>query len=35
MDLLARVIGDHMQRTLKQPVIVDNRPGGNGVIAAN
>ena len=35
MDLLARVIGDHRQRTLKQPVIVDNRPGGNGVIAAN
>ncbi len=35
MDLLARVIGDHMQRTLKQPVIIDNRPGGNGVIAAN
>ncbi|MDO5625569.1 MAG: tripartite tricarboxylate transporter substrate binding protein [Pseudomonadota bacterium] len=35
LDLLARLIGDHMQRTLKQPVIVDNRPGGNGVIAAN
>ena len=30
MDLLARVIGDHRQRTLKQPVIVDNRPGAGG-----
>ena len=34
MDLLARLIGEHLQRELGQPVIVDNRPGGQGVIAA-
>lgn len=35
MDLLARLIGDQMQRALKQPVIIENKPGGNGAIAAS
>jgi tripartite-type tricarboxylate transporter receptor subunit TctC len=33
-DILARVIGDKLQDSLKQPVIVDSRPGGNTLIAA-
>jgi tripartite-type tricarboxylate transporter receptor subunit TctC len=33
-DILARVIGDKLQESLKQPVIVDSRPGGNTLIAA-
>ncbi|HEY1091267.1 MAG TPA: tripartite tricarboxylate transporter substrate binding protein, partial [Burkholderiaceae bacterium] len=35
MDLLARLIGDQLQRALKQPVIIENKPGGNGAIAAS
>lgn len=33
-DVLARVIGDKLQESLKQPVVVDSRPGGNTLIAA-
>jgi tripartite-type tricarboxylate transporter receptor subunit TctC len=33
-DILARVIGDKLQESLKQPVVVDSRPGGNTLIAA-
>lgn len=33
-DLIARAVGEEMSKTLKQPVIVDNRPGaGEGVAA--
>jgi tripartite-type tricarboxylate transporter receptor subunit TctC len=32
-DLLARSIGDHLSKTWGQPVIVENRPGANGVVA--
>jgi len=32
-DLAARVIGQHLQARWKQQVIVENRGGGNGVIA--
>jgi tripartite-type tricarboxylate transporter receptor subunit TctC len=28
-DILARIVCDHLQRSLKQPVIVENRTGGN------
>lgn len=34
LDLIARLIGDRLQQSLAQPVIIDNKPGGNGVIAA-
>jgi tripartite-type tricarboxylate transporter receptor subunit TctC len=34
-DLLARALADDLQKRLKQSVIVENRPGGNGVIAAD
>ena len=32
-DVAARALGEHIFRELGQPVVVDNRPGGNSVIA--
>lgn len=32
-DILARVFSERLARALKQPVIVDNKPGANGVLA--
>lgn len=34
-DILSRIIGDKLSQSLKQPVIVDNRPGGNSIIATS
>lgn len=31
-DLVARVVGEHMARTLGQPVVIENRPGAGGNI---
>ena len=31
-DLMARVVGKALSQSMKQPVIVDNKPGGGGVI---
>ncbi len=33
-DLLARRLGEHVARTLGQPVVSESRPGGQGVVAA-
>lgn len=33
-DVLARVLGDHLGGVWKQPAVIDNRPGGGGVIAS-
>lgn len=33
LDLIARAVGERLSRQLKQPVIVENRTGANGVIA--
>lgn len=32
-DLLARAVGQHMSQVWSQPVVADNRPGANGVLA--
>ncbi|MBS0223436.1 MAG: tripartite tricarboxylate transporter substrate binding protein [Proteobacteria bacterium] len=32
-DLLARAVGQHMSQAWGQPVVADNRPGANGVLA--
>jgi tripartite-type tricarboxylate transporter receptor subunit TctC len=32
-DVTARLIGAHLSQVWKQPVVVENRPGGNGAIA--
>lgn len=34
-DIVARLVSDHLVRTLKQPVVVDNRVGANGAIGAD
>ena len=35
IDPTARIIGDALSRTLKQPVVLDHKPGANGAIAAS
>jgi tripartite-type tricarboxylate transporter receptor subunit TctC len=32
-DILARALGDRLSAVFKQPIVVENRPGANGVIA--
>jgi tripartite-type tricarboxylate transporter receptor subunit TctC len=34
-DLVARVLGEAMSQDLKQPVVVENRPGANGNVATD
>ena len=34
-DILGRMIGKIMSEDLKQPILIDNRPGANGIIAAD
>ena len=34
-DVMARIVGKGLEAQLRQPVIMDNRPGGDGVIASN
>lgn len=33
-DIVARIVGKEMSDVLKQPVIIENRPGGGGIIGA-
>src|SRR6266496_1301844 len=34
-DVLARAVGDELFATLRQPVVIENRPGGGGMLAAS
>lgn len=34
-DTVARLVAEHASGTLGQPMVVDNRPGGSGMVAAN
>ena len=33
-DLSARLLGDHLSKSLGQPVVIENRPGGSTIIGA-
>ncbi|WP_390315709.1 Bug family tripartite tricarboxylate transporter substrate binding protein [Variovorax soli] len=33
-DILARLLGEKLSAALKQPVIIDNKPGANGMLAS-
>ncbi|MDO9024424.1 tripartite tricarboxylate transporter substrate binding protein [Zwartia sp.] len=33
-DLVGRMLAEHMSKSLKQTVVVDNKPGANGIIAS-
>src|SRR5215469_18424678 len=32
-DVLARIVGQRLEKVLHQPVVIENRPGGSGNIA--
>lgn len=34
-DLAARIVAQHMEKTLGQPITIENRTGGNGLVAVN
>ena len=34
-DMLARVVGRHMSDALKVPVVVENKPGANGMLGSS
>lgn len=35
LDMVARFLGDELSRTLKQPVVVDNRPSAGQIVASS
>jgi tripartite-type tricarboxylate transporter receptor subunit TctC len=35
LDILSRLLGEHLQETWRQPVVTENRPGAGGNIAFN
>ena len=35
VDITARLLGDKLSRRWKQPVVVENRPGGDGLVSIN
>lgn len=32
-DVVARILGEKLSQDLRQPIVVDNRPGANGIVA--
>ena len=35
MDVMARTLGDKLSKSMKQPVIIENRPGAGGIIGSS
>jgi tripartite-type tricarboxylate transporter receptor subunit TctC len=33
-DIVARTVGEHMSKTLGQPIVIENRPGAGGTVGA-
>src|SRR6478752_4474197 len=33
-DVIARVVAEHMAKTLRQPIVIDNRVGAGGIVGA-
>src|SRR5438477_12699307 len=33
-DIVARPVGEHVSRGLKQPIVIENRPGAGGTLGA-
>src|SRR6478672_4587347 len=31
-DILARVVGDHLSKSLGQPFVIENKPGAGGIV---
>lgn len=34
-DIVMRIVGEHMRQVLAQPVVIENKPGGDGIVAIN
>jgi tripartite-type tricarboxylate transporter receptor subunit TctC len=32
-DIVARILGEHLKEKFRQPVVVENKPGGSGIVA--
>jgi tripartite-type tricarboxylate transporter receptor subunit TctC len=34
-DIVMRIVGEHMRQVLAQPVVIENKPGADGIVAIN
>jgi tripartite-type tricarboxylate transporter receptor subunit TctC len=32
-DIVARILGEHLKEKFRQPIVVENKPGGSGIVA--
>lgn len=35
LDVLARLVADRLSRTWSQPVVIENKPGANGIVGVD